>query len=208
MYAVKAVDEPRLAVRRLYRGVDGFMISQQEERCVRASRGSPLYGELTPMSVQRLLERLDLGARDTFYDLGSGVGKVVLQTAMTVPLKRCVGIELARSRVRTARSMLRRARKERLIVARRCLFRDQDFLESDLSDATCVYTCSTAFSLRFMRMLVSKLERTKRPLVFVTLQELHPRRRFVQLDTLRLDATWTRRTPVHLYRIEPRQKPR
>lgn len=155
------------------------------------------------MGVQRLLERLDLGDRDTFYDLGSGVGKVVLQTAMTVRLRRCVGIELARSRVRTARSMLRRARKEELIVARRCLFANQNFLETDLSDATCVYTCSTAFSLRFMSTLARKLERMERELVFVTLQELPPRRRFTQVAVLRLDTTWTRRTPVHIYRLQP-----
>jgi hypothetical protein len=190
-----------LAVRRLYRGVDGFSISQQEERDVRAARGSPLYGEITPMGVQRLLERLELGERDTFYDLGSGVGKVVLQAAMTVRLRRCVGIELAGSRVRTARSQLRRARQEGLIVARRCVFKDQNLLEADLSDATCVYTCSTAFSLRFMRMLARKLEELERELVFVTLQELPPRRRFTEVDTLRLDTTWTRRTQVHIYRV-------
>jgi hypothetical protein len=191
-----------MAVRRLYRGVDGFMISQQEETHVRAARGSPLYGEITPMGVQRLLERLDLGERDTFYDLGSGVGKVVLQTAMTVRLRRCVGIELARSRVRTARSMLRRARQEKLIVSRRCVFANEDFMESDLSDGTCVYTCSTAFSLRFMRMLARKIEGLGRELTFVTLQELTPRRRFELVDTLRLDTTWTRRTPVHIYRVQ------
>ncbi len=192
-----------MAVRRLYRGVDGFLISQQEERQVRAARGSPLYGEITPMGVQRLLERLELGERDTFYDLGSGAGKVVLQTAMTVRLRRCVGIELARSRVRMARSMLRRARKEKLIVARRCVFQNRNLLDVDLSDATCVYTCSTAFSLRFMRMIARKLEALGRELVFVTLQELPPRRRFVEIAELRLDTTWTRRTPVHIYRLTP-----
>lgn len=201
MAAVKADDAPRMAARRLFRGVDGFLISQQEERRVRASRGSPLYGEITPMGVQRLLTRLRLGERDTFYDLGSGVGKVVIQTAMTAPLRRCVGIELAQSRVRAARSILRRARKEGLIRARRCLFRNQNFLEANLADATCIYTCSTAFSLRFMRMLMRKLEGVGQELSFVTLQELEPRRRFTRLDTLRLDTTWTRRTPVHIYRV-------
>jgi hypothetical protein len=196
-------DAPRMAARRLYRGIDGFLIPKLEERCVRQSRGSPLYGEITPMSVQRLLARLDLTPRDAFYDLGSGIGKVVVQAAMTVPLKKCVGIELARSRVLIARSVLRKARKQGLIKARRCSFRNEDFLDSELGDATVVYSCSTAFSLGFMRMVMRKLEGIGRELTFVTLQEPEPRRRFDRLETLRLDTTWARRTEVHVYRVAP-----
>jgi len=72
---------------------------------------------------------------------------------------------------------------------------------TNLAGATVVYTCSTAFSLRFMRSLMRKLEALRRELIFVSLQELEPRRRFTHLETLRLDTSWARRAEVHLYQV-------
>lgn len=192
-------------MRRLYRGVDeGYDIPRDEERVVRAARGDPLYGELMPSAVTRLIDWLDLGERDVFYDLGSGTGKVVLQAAMTVPLRRCVGVELSSTRCRIARAALRSARREGLIRSRRTVIRERDLLQESLADATVVYTCSTAFSLRTMRRLVRTLLDLDRDLRFVTLQEPEPRRRVEPDGELRLATNWSRRTAVHAYRIRAR----
>ena len=196
--------DPRKTIRSLYREVDGYDIPRDDERLVRASRGSPTYGELTPSAVKKLVDYLGLNQRDSFYDLGSGTGKVVLQAAMMVPLRRSIGIELAPSRCKDARSILRRARKQGLIKAKTCWFRNQDLLSAKLDDATVVYTCSTAFSRAFMAKLARKLIALNRDLMVVSLQDFQPRRHLTEVDVLRLDASWDRRTIVYVYACKRR----
>lgn len=196
-------DDPRAVIRRAYREVDhGFEIPASEEQTIRKTRGSPVYGEITPAAVKKLVDYLEMSSGDVFYDLGSGVGKVVNQVAMTVPLKRCVGVELSRSRIATSRSVLRKLRAEDRIVARRTVHRCENILEADLSDATVIYTCSTAFSWRFLARVCRKIRELERELLFVSVQELEDDTRgFEHIETLRLDMTWQRRDAVYVYYV-------
>lgn len=196
--------ETHRRIRQLYRDVDGFDIPRVEEKAVYSSRGSPVYGEMMPAATGHMIDYLGLGERDVFYDLGSGSGKVVLHAAMSAPLRKSVGIELSLTRVNQARAVLKEARRRGLVRARACVFRHQDLLEADLGDATVIYTCSTAFSLRFMNLIARKVERLGRALRFVTLQELEERRRFELVDVLRLDMSWKRKSAVYVYRVEGR----
>jgi SAM-dependent methyltransferase len=196
-----ASSQPRQVIRQLYRDLDGFEIPGPEERAIRSSKGSPIYGEMMPAATEHLLRFLDLGAGDVFYDLGAGSGKVVLQAAMTAPLRKAVGVELSATRVGLARSALKAARRRRLLRARACAFRQEDFLHTYLADATVIYTCSTAFSFRFMAMLAERVAGLRRQLRFVTLQELEDPRGFELIEVLRLDMSWKRRSEVHVYRV-------
>lgn len=196
--------DPERALAEIYREADsGFEIPEAEEALVRASRGDPLYGELLPESVTALLGWLELGEDDVFYDLGSGTGKVVLQVAMSAPVARCVGVELSESRLRIARSALRRAREHDLVLARRTVFRRGNFLDESLADATVVYTCSTGFSSELMRGIADAMADTGREIRYLTLQEAEPHPALEPLVMLPVAASWNRRTPVHVYRVIP-----
>ena len=196
--------DPRRAIRQLFREVDGYDIPVAEEKAVLRSRGDPLYGELTPAGCARLIEELDLGPRDVFYDLGSGVGKVVLQVAIASPIKRCVGYELSETRCQLARSTLLRARRQGLIRARTTVFRQLDMLKAPMQDATVVYTCTTAFTERFMKSLMNKLARQPKPLTVVALGELDEHRSFELLKAFPVRTSWNPRSWVYIYRVTPR----
>ncbi|MBI4820982.1 MAG: hypothetical protein HY791_32255 [Deltaproteobacteria bacterium] len=178
---------------------DGFRIPDEERETIRVSGGSPVYGELTPGSVRLFAEHIGLGASDVFYDLGSGLGKVVLQVAMTIPIKRCIGVELSETRVRESRIALHRARKLGLVQAKRVAFRVEDVVESDFGDATVVYTCSTAFTLRFLGAMAKRVARAPRLRCFASFREIDVGS-LVKTKTLRLDASWCRGVRLHLYR--------
>jgi SAM-dependent methyltransferase len=193
--------DPRAVVRALYREVDGFEIPRPDEKRVWASKGSPTYGEIMPTATLRLLDYLELGADDVFYDLGAGVGKVVMMAALATGVARAVGIELSRSRVAKARRVLERAEGRALVPFGRVELRNEDILKAALDDATAIYTCSTAFRLEFMLKVMTKLARLGRPLTFVSTQVLEPRRAFRHVDTLRLDMSWRRRSKVYVYRV-------
>ena len=189
---------------RLYRNRDGFWVPDEAELPVERANSSAMYGELMPTASLRLLEHLRLGPRDTFYDLGSGVGKLVLLAGMTTPA-RAVGVELVEPRHLHARGALDHAVRQGLVPGDRLRFLLADFMKVDLSDATAIYTCSTAFPPLFLRRLVRHLAQLVVGLKFVTLQDLEPQRWFQKTAELRLDTNWRRRSRVHVYRLVRRR---
>ena len=200
---------PAQHVHQLFRSVHGWTISAAEERRVLATKSSPTYGEIRPAALARLLDDLDLGPKDVLYDLGSGIGKVVVQAAMSVRVRRIVGVELVASRHAIAERILARARDRELLLTRRAEVHCADFMRADLSDATVVYTCSTAFSDAFMRAVARRLARVGRPgLVLVTTQDLDPPGRFSLARVLELDMSWRRRAHVHVYELQSPKRSR
>ncbi len=194
-------EDPRVVLRRLYRYEHGYELDEADETRVRATNSSPTYGEIMPTATDHLVEYLGMGRDDVFYDLGSGVGKVVLQVAMRASIRRCVGVELARSRHRIARRMLDEARATGLIRARECELRCADFMRAPLGDATVVYTCSTAFSTAFMNELAERLARLTTGIRWVSTQDVDENPWFALEDVLRLDMSWRRRSHVYVYRL-------
>ena len=176
-------------------------MSAADEARVAATRASSTYGELMPAATDRLVEHLRLGDRDVFYDLGSGLGKVVLQVAMRAPVRRCIGVELVRSRHRVAQRVLGQVRALRLLRAAECGFRLGDLMKARIGDATVVYTCSTAFSTPFMNGLAKRLARLPVGLRWVTTQDVDDNAWFRLEEVLRLDMSWRRRSKVHVYRL-------
>ncbi len=195
--------EIRKTLRRLYRDVDGFDIAPQQERRIAKTRSSSTYGEIMPTATLRLVEALELGPRDVFVDLGSGVGKVALTVALASAAKRVVGVELATDRHDRAVEVLRTAEADRVVRRGVVELRNQNILRTDLDDATVVYTCSTAFPYAFTERIMGKLAKQRRALTFVSLQELDDDPRFELRQVLRLDMSWARRRSVHIYRVSP-----
>jgi hypothetical protein len=198
------MDNTSKIIRALYRGEDdGYGISKDEKKAISESGGNATYGELTPRGFSKLLRKLDPKPSDVFYDLGSGTGKVVLQMAMSAPLKRCVGYELSSSRSSVARSRLRLARQQGHIQAKRTAFYTSDFMEVPMKDATLVYACATAFSNRFMLRLMRKLAALPKPITFVSLRVLDDHKSFVEEDEFTLHTSWDTKCPAYVYRTTP-----
>jgi len=191
----------RRQIERLCEDYSGYLISGDDARAVRSTRGSPTYGEITVTSLARLLEYLQLTPNDVVYDLGSGIGKVALQVAMTTNIRRVVGIEMAHSRHQAATQILERAREDGLLQVRDCQVRQGNFFYYKVSESTVFYTCSTAFSELFMRKLTSKLSGLRPGLRLVSSRALLDEGPFEQVDRLLLDMSWKRRSPLYIYRL-------
>lgn len=192
-------------ISRLYKGVDGYTPdSPKDNRRFLGNRAS-VYGELTTLGVKRLIKHLNLTSTDVFYDLGAGVGKVVMQIGMSVPLKKCVGIEMVHSRWLESNRILKTVKDEKLIQAAQMSFRNANFLESNIADATVIYACSTCFSTHLMQLMASKIKDVKRTARVVTLREFDRKHRGFQfLKTVKLDATWSPGIEAYVYQVTPK----
>ena len=63
---------------------------------------SSTYGEITVKGFRELARRIELGVCDNFLDLGSGVGRTVVQAALEFGCQQSYGVEMSRSRHRRA----------------------------------------------------------------------------------------------------------
>lgn len=161
------------------------------------------YGEITALGARQLFGYMgmydrsvlfsnnvpnddDSNGKDklSFYDLGSGTGRLIVQSYMELPrLGQAVGIEMAPSRHNLAVEAwgrLRNGKAERIRSAgleahnhsdeepekHKCLVRLQkgDLFSLDVSEATHIYVSSLCFNDRMMEKLAEKLQKEARAL--------------------------------------------
>lgn len=190
----------RQIMNRAYKDLCGFEIPKTDSLTIKKSKGSPVYGEIKQAALDKLLSYLNLSTKDVFYDLGSGVGKVIMQTALSTPAKKIVGVELSHSRHHEAEIALSRLIAHDPSLKTKVMLLNKDLMTVDLSDATVIYSCSTAFSIKFMAEIVKRLLTFPQTFRLVSLQELPEENDFELEDILRLDMSWLRSTPVHIYK--------
>lgn len=84
--------------------------------------------------IRKILRLAQASKRDVFYDLGCGRGQLCIVAVKEFGVKRAVGIEMHRGRAAKARRTV-----ETLGLSDRIDIRDEDFMDSDLSEATIAY---------------------------------------------------------------------
>jgi len=108
------------------------------------------YGELTRASVDALAAAVGLSAETPtakFYDLGSGVGKIVLHAVLAGYADHAVGVELNDGRHRIAQATLEEiaASQDGRRLEDAVEFVNSDMLDVDLSDAQVIYLNQACF---------------------------------------------------------------
>ena len=85
--------------------------------------------------IRKILQLARASPKDIFYDLGCGKGQLCVVAVAEFGVKRAVGIEMHRGRAAKAAKHV-----HELGLADRIEIRNEDFMESDLYDATIVYS--------------------------------------------------------------------
>ncbi len=85
--------------------------------------------------IRKILHLARASKGDVFYDLGCGRGQLCIVAATEFGVKKATGIELHKGRAAKAAALVRE-----LGLTGRVEIRNEDFMESDLSDATIVYS--------------------------------------------------------------------
>ena len=126
-----------------------------------------LYGELTPIGFRKLATSMNLGASDSFVDLGSGLGRLCVQAAKEFNVSQSFGVEYAQSRHELAAELL--AEEDETIAQRVTL------IQGDCADATLwasggpldgvtvVFAGSLMFSSELMDRLARAIESSATP---------------------------------------------
>lgn len=182
----------------------GFLISDAEAHNINAQGSTSLYGEIMWDSAATIFNDIEFTKKDVFYELGCGTGKVCSQVYLTTPCKKIVGIELSSTRLSHAykaqKDILKTVKKSKR-KKRKWEYRNENFLDSDLDDATVVYSL-TIFEPEVMQEITEKLATLKDGLRVITFKHLTPHPHFTLTKTYHLPMSWSPHgSPVHLYTL-------
>jgi len=108
----------------------------------RETVGSEGYGETGYESIDELVEffREHFNDETVFYDLGSGIGKIVFHIGLKYNLKKACGIEFSKERHSKAEQL-----KVEYEIDDNVTFINDNILDCDISDATVIYIDNTLF---------------------------------------------------------------
>jgi len=166
---------------------------------------SETYGEILPASIDVLFARIKPTTDDVFVDLGSGLGKVVLQTFLNTPVKESRGIEVipalhqkahaAADKMRSdLPALFQHGRKLSLILG--------DFLASNLSDATVVLIGSPCFGPSILDAIARLIDQTLTIHTVFSLRPLLQLKRLAFKQSVRLECTWDS-AQCYIYGVRP-----
>lgn len=125
------------------------------------------YGEITPESVQYMMEVTNPQTGEVFYDLGSGTGKAVIFAAFLAPFRRATGIELIEDLWQSASDSAARYHTEVKPhlqpekADQEVDFRLGSMFDHDTSDGDVFFTHCTCFDDPMMEQISKKLETCK-----------------------------------------------
>lgn len=201
--AIYSRSEATEIINDVYNDVSGFSIDLQERQFIEKKGGNATYGEITTESVAQLLNNLKLTSKDIFYDLGSGVGKVCVQVALTTPAQ-AVGVELSPTRYQGAQLIKEELIKRNILInSNKLKFIEQNITDADLSPATVILLCSTCFSDELMQTLTNKMaQKCSSGLRVLTLKDLPAHEKFTLLQTYELPMSWSQGSPVYFYQLK------
>ena len=192
----------KIYIEHLYGGKSGFVIPKEEEEFIKNTGNDSTYGEITYEGVEKLIKKFNLKKEDCFYDLGCGIGKMVIQIYLTTPAKKSCGIELSSSRTNKAKQIKRHLKQESKIDQERQLkFIEGDILNASLEDASAIFISSLCFSDDLMEKITNKLSRLKNGLKIATSQKLPNKETFKLIETINIPMTWSPSSPIYLYEL-------
>lgn len=195
---------PHAIIAEIYANVSGNKITTAEIDLIKKKGGNPTYGEIKPESLTTLLQELGITKDDVLYDLGSGTGKVVVQSCLEFPFKKVVGIELCQNRHEKATHALGQLKQRGFIKKKHSIhFIQGDIVETPCKDATVIFMCSTCFSDELMTKLAEKISQLKKGTRVITLKRLpNPKKyKLAFVREYRLAMSWStpEGSPVYVY---------
>lgn len=191
-----------LKFHKLYNGLSGFGLGESN------GEHTITYGELRDESLPILYEIFSryaplsniVGSYRNFYDLGSGVGKVVLGlTALNSSLKG-IGIEVVTERVQQANTALQRVRDSS--IRQRVEFVCLSFLDDSIhyGKACWIFISNLCFTDDVKQNLVEKLERELNAGVIVVCTKELNSDKFEQVNHITLPMSWSDESKVYVYK--------
>ena len=150
---------------KLFDGVNGYSISHADRAGGREGEQAFTYGEMLLEPFARILEALKPQPGETFFDLGSGTGKVLVMADQLFPFASVTGIEFLPTLHATATDILKLYEHEfrTSLPAPRgpVISKHGDMLKQDFSSADIIFVHATCMPASLIDALGEKVKACK-----------------------------------------------
>jgi len=188
----------RKQIKRVYKGMDGYS-DEKHERYITT------YGEMTLKGIEQLVKLFEKSQpiqtypinQQTFYDLGSGLGKNVMMVASLVPGIKSKGIELVKERhnkAMIAYHMLKHKSKTNIE------FMCGSFFDYDIADAAWIFISNLCFTDEINKKLTEQLENQVKQNTLIACSIELPVSIFKLIYTGSIPMTWEKKSTIYLYK--------
>lgn len=150
-------------------------------------------GEILFSSINKLFSVFPLNEQDVFVDLGSGIGKIVLQIFLTTPVKKAYGIEIvneSHQRALLAAQKLQHDLPDFYSEDRELQFLLGNFLENSLEGTTVALVNSICLNQKVVTELGKLLNNTQSIHTVFTLRPMPTLKRLRFKRTIRIECSW------------------
>jgi Histone methylation protein DOT1 len=188
---------------KLYNGLSGFGIDKEKY-----PEHKTTYGEILPESIPVLYEIFSKYAPlnkisqpyRNFYDIGCGIGKVVIGMASQHSFLKCNGIEVVPERIIQANTALQRISDESL--RKRIEFLCISMLDDSVNytNACWIFISNLCFEKEINEKLFEKLSNEVKSGCVVVCSKEHNNSTFEKLNHMSLPMSWSDQAKVFIYK--------
>jgi SAM-dependent methyltransferase len=188
---------------KLYNGLTGFGIDNNNYPDHKIT-----YGEVLPESIPVLYEIFSKYAPLTkisqpyrnFYDIGCGVGKLIIGMASQHSFLKATGVEIVPERIISANTALQRIRDDSL--KKRIEFLCISMLDDSLnySNACWIFISNLCITLETNDKLFVKLANELKTGCIIVCSKSHSNTNFEELNIVTLPMTWSNTSKVYVYK--------
>ena len=159
------------------------------------------YGTITPVGVEKLINNLNITSDDTFLDLGSGIGNVVVQFALNSNVNKARGIEYVKSRYNQSLNYISEFKKEfkNELENTTIDIQNKDINNIDINSSSIIFTCSTCFPNSLMETIKKKCENNPNLKYFITQKKLDGETSLKYVGNLYVECSWNKNCIQHIY---------
>ena len=193
----------RKQIKHIYKGINGYMNGYNDELY---KNHTTIYGEITLKGIEQLVKLFEKtqpirtypNNQQTFYDLGSGIGKNVIMVASLVPGIKSKGIELVKERHNKAMNVYHSFKNK---LKENIEFICGSFFDYNVSDAAWIFISNLCFTDEINKKLTEQLEnQVKQNTLIACSVELPVNIAFKLIHIYLIPMTWEKQSILYFYK--------
>lgn len=185
---------------KLYKNANGYNISDIDYKLIN-THSSSVYGEITDIGIRKLFNnnKVKLNENDIVYDLGSGTGAFCSQISLEYPVNKVYGVELSKTRHNFAIKTYNKLKKYNEF-RNNITFINNDFLKTNINNATVIFFDSVCFNDNLMNKMKKKFEKLKNLRTIITLKDFNePLQNFNKYIQNDIKCSWSNNVSCYVY---------
>ena len=154
-----------------------------------------IYGEMSTLSINKIFDHINMKNKK-FLDIGSGLGKIVIQIALEYPIKESHGIEISKKRHIISENIKNKLTPN---IQNKIHFINKDITKIENINYDVIFFSNLCFS-ESQNIKISKLL-CKQKCILLCLKEIDTINQYLKYYIKNIETSWSKNINVYYYFI-------